>query len=107
MAATDVYKWSSSSGELSINGAAQGKSDRHKVFQTIWDGGGNDTYDFSNYTTGLTVNLTPGEWSITTSAQLANLGDGHFARGNIANAWLYDGNTASLIENAIGGTRQR
>ena len=35
--------------------------------------------------------------------RLANLGDGHIARGNIANALLFEGDTASLIENAIGG----
>ena len=38
------------------------------------------------------------------TAQLADLGGGHYAAGNIANALLYDGNPASLIENAIGGT---
>ena len=36
--------------------------------------------------------------------QTANLGSGgHFARGNIANALLFQGDTRSLIENAIGG----
>ena len=36
--------------------------------------------------------------------QLANLGNGHTAIGNIANAYLYNNNPASLIENAIGGS---
>ena len=71
---------------------------------TIWDGGGNDTYDFHNYATNLTVNLSPGSWTTTSTTQLANLGGGHNAVGNIANALLYQGNVASLIENAIGGS---
>ena len=70
---------------------------------TLWDGGGNDTYDFSNYTTNLSVNLQPGGWTTVSSAQLANLGNGHTAIGNIANAYLYNNNPASLIENAVGG----
>ncbi|HKU06665.1 MAG TPA: VCBS domain-containing protein, partial [Bradyrhizobium sp.] len=69
-----------------------------------WDGGGHDTYDFSNYTTNLSVNLQPGAWSTASAAQLANLGGGHIAAGNIANALLYHDNPASLIEDVIGGT---
>jgi len=41
---------------------------------TVWDGGGQDTYDFSNYSTGVTVNLAPGSWTTTSATQLANLG---------------------------------
>ena len=71
---------------------------------TIWDGGGNDTYDFSNYTTNLSVNLQPGSWTTVSTAELANLGAGHTAIGNIANAYLNNNNPASLIENAVGGS---
>src|SRR4029078_1688563 len=67
-------------------------------------GGGIDTYDFSNYATNLKVDLNPGSWTTVSSAQLAYLGNSHYAAGNIANAYLYQGNTASLIENAIGGS---
>ena len=83
---------------------------------TVWDGGGNDTFDFSNYTTNLSVDLNPGQWTILDTsaahAQRADLGNNgaggpeYFARGNIANALLDPNNpneTASLIENAIGG----
>jgi VCBS repeat-containing protein len=77
------------------------------IFQTVWDGGGHDTYDFSNYTTNLTVSLDPGGWTTVSTTQLAHLdfygADTHLAAGNIANALLYNNNTASLIENAIGG----
>ena len=71
---------------------------------TIWDGGGNDTYDFSNYTTSLKIDLQPGSWTTASTGQLADLGNGHVAIGNIANALLYQNNPTSLIENAIGGS---
>lgn len=87
-----TYSWDVNSGELSINGAGQGASTANTVFLTVWDGGGTDTYDFSNYSTNLIVNLGPGEWTTLSTTQLAHLGSGNFARGNIANAWLYEGN---------------
>jgi serralysin len=99
-----VYKWSPTTGEMFINGVAQGAPAGNKIFMTIWDGGGNDTYDFSNYTTNIAVNLNPGEWTTVSSAQLASLGGGRLAAGNIANALLHQGNLFSLIENAIGGS---
>jgi Ca2+-binding RTX toxin-like protein len=74
------------------------------IFQTIWDGGGIDEYDLSAYSTPVSIDLRPGAWTITSSQQLADLGDGHRARGNVANALLYNGNPASLIENATGGS---
>ncbi|WP_421760991.1 Ig-like domain-containing protein [Devosia sp.] len=99
-----TYTWNPTTGEMSINGTGQGAPTANKIFMTLWDGGGNDTYDFSNYTTNLTVDLSPGSWTTTSSTQLASLGYGHYARGNIASAYLYNGNVASLIENANGGS---
>ena len=104
-----VYTWSPTTGEMFINGQGQGSATTNTIFRTIWDGGGNDTYDFSNYTTNLQVDLSPGAYSLLSNAQLALLGyessRGYiYATGNVANAYLYGGNTASLIENAIGGT---
>lgn len=43
----DTYSWS--------NG--------QKIFETIWDGGGNDTIDASNQSVGVSVYLTSGKWS--------------------------------------------
>jgi serralysin len=74
------------------------------VFLTLWDGGGKDTYDFSNYATPVAANLTPGSYVALGLAQRANLGDGHYARGNIYTALQYEGDPRSLIENAIGGS---
>jgi Ca2+-binding RTX toxin-like protein len=105
-----VYTWTPNAGETFINGVGQGAVGdggsglSNRVFLTIWDGGGTDTYDLSAYATATTIDLRPGEWTTTSSAQLANLGAGHSARGNIANALMYQGNAASLIENAVGGS---
>lgn len=99
-----TYSWSPTTGQFSINGVAQRANADNRVFETLWDGGGLDTYNFSNYATDLTVNLRPGEWTTTSSTQLANLGGGHMAAGNIANALMYNGDTRSLIENASGGS---
>jgi serralysin len=101
-----VYAWSPSTGEMLINGVGQGAPGGNKIFQTVWDGGGTDTYDFSSYATGLTVDLQPGSWTTTASPQLAKLHwDGSkVAAGTIANALLYNNDARSLIENANGGS---
>ena len=99
-----VYTFSPTTGEMFINGVGQGAPGANRIFLTIWDGGGNDTYDFSNYTTNLSIDLTPGGWSTLSSSQLANLGNGNYARGNVYNALQYNGDVRSLIENAIGGS---
>lgn len=100
-----TYSWSPTSGEAFINGVSQGAPGANRIFQTIWDGGGNDTYDFSNYTSGLNVDLRPGEWITTSSSQLArlNASGSEVAVGNIANALLSNSDLRSLIENVNGG----
>lgn len=111
-----TYTWNRTTGQALINGVGQGAPVANYVLMTIWDGGGNDTYDLSNYTTNLSVDLDPGAWVVldtsAAQAQRANLGNtgggaNYFARGNIANALTDPNNpaeTASLIENALGGT---
>ena len=105
-AGNTVYKWNPSTGEMSINGAAQGRPIRNKVFLTIWDGNGTDTYDMSNYSTPVNIDLAPGSFSITSQAQRADL-DGasgsRLARGNVFNAQIFNGDLRSRIENANGG----
>ncbi|WP_163271099.1 M10 family metallopeptidase [Chelativorans alearense] len=100
-----VYSWSPTTGEMFINGTGQGAPGANRIFLTVWDGGGKDTYDFSKYSTDLAVDLRPGKWTTTSSEQLAKLHyDGSkIAAGNIANALLYGNDTRSLIENAKGG----
>ena len=99
-----TYRWDPATGESFINGVSQGKPSGNKVFQTIWNGDGKEaTYDFSQYASGVQVNLNPGAFSMTAAAQLADLGDGHSAQGNIYNALQYQNDPRSLIANAFGG----
>ncbi|EIM27527.1 M10 family metallopeptidase [Microvirga lotononidis] len=101
-----TYTWSPTTGEMFIDGVGQGAPGGNRILLTIWDGGGVDTYSFTNYTTSLTIDLQPGAWTITSQEQRAKLNwDGSkLAVGNIANALLYQGDTRSLVENASGGS---
>ncbi|WP_134499746.1 M10 family metallopeptidase [Microvirga pakistanensis] len=105
-AGNTTYSWSPTTGEMFINSTGQGAPGGNRILLTVWDGGGTDTYDFSKYTSGLKVDLRPGQWTTTTTAQLARLKwDGSkVAVGNIANALLHNGDTRALIENATGGS---
>ncbi|WP_448030786.1 M10 family metallopeptidase C-terminal domain-containing protein [Bradyrhizobium liaoningense] len=105
-----IYTWNPTTGQEFINGVGQlapgggvgGSANR--IYETVWDGGGVDTYDLSNYTTNLSINLNPGASSVFSAVQLAYLGDGHYASGNVYNAYLYNGDARSYIDNAIGGS---
>jgi serralysin len=97
-----IYTWSLT-GEEFVNGVGQGAPGGTTIFMNVWDGGGIDTYDFSARTTNISVDLRPGGW-VNLGTQLADLGDLHTAIGNISNSLLFQGNVASLIENANGGT---
>ena len=105
-----VYTWSTTTGQEFINGVGQPADNggaggsANRIFETIWDGGGVDTYDLSNYTTNLSINLNPGASSVFSSVQLAYLGNGHYASGNVYNAYLYNSDARSYIDNAIGGS---
>lgn len=99
-----TYSWNPNTGQMLVNGVGQGTPGGNHIFLTIWDGGGIDTYDISNYTNNVTIDLAPGGWSITSDTQRANLGNGHRANGTVYNSLLFGGNTASLIENAYGGS---
>jgi len=103
-----VYTFSQTTGEMFINGVGQGAPSGNKIFLTIWDGGGTDTIDASNYANGVTIDLRPGEFSTVDQAQLANnlayQNLVNLAPGNFAMSLLYNNDTRSLIENATGGT---
>jgi serralysin len=89
-----------------VNGAGQGAPGDNQILLTVWDGGGSDTYSFTNYTTDLSIDLRPGAWTTTSQGQRAILyWDGSkLAAGTIVNALLYQGSTLSLVENASGGS---
>ncbi|NVP56012.1 M10 family metallopeptidase [Mycoplana rhizolycopersici] len=99
-----TYKWDPSSGKTFVDGQVAISPGANRIFATIWDGGGVDTYDLSAYQTALKIDLAPGSYSAFSDEQLTNLGNGNYARGNIFNALLFEGNTRSLIENAKGGS---
>jgi Ca2+-binding RTX toxin-like protein len=102
-----VYTFSQTTGEMFINGVGQGAPVGNKIFLTIWDGGGNDTIDGSNYAGGVTIDLRPGEFSTVDPNQLVNnlayQNLVNLAPGNIAMSLLYNNDSRSLIENATGG----
>jgi serralysin len=101
-----VYEWSPESGDTMINGAVAIEAGANYIFATVWDGGGNDTYDLSAYSNGVVLDLRPGRASVFRESQLADLGfpGKHLASGNIYNALLFKGDNRSLIEKAIGGS---
>jgi serralysin len=99
-----TYRWDPATGQSFVNGAGQEVPGSNRILSTVWDGGGIDSYDFSNYANNLSVDLRPGEWSKTSDQQLALLGTDKYARGNVANALLFQGDARSLIENATGGS---
>jgi len=119
------YTFDETTGEMYINGRGQGASTTNTVFRSVWDGDGVDTYDLSNYDTRLEIDLRPGEYSNFDrdgNFQRAELNFGiapdpsspgnylfssayeEYSDGHLYNAYLYEGNEQSLIENAIGGT---
>lgn len=102
-----VYTWFPDTGQSFVNGSLAIDPGGNRIFQTIWDGGGNDTYNLASYSSDLDIDLRPGGYSNFNSSQLADLGGGPYgghARGNVFNALQYYGDARSLIENAIGGT---
>ncbi|WP_354226450.1 matrixin family metalloprotease [Bradyrhizobium sp. F1.4.3] len=105
-----VYTWSPTTGQEFINGVGQlapgggAGGSANRIYETVWDGGGVDTYDLSNYTTNLSIDLDPGASSVFSAVQLANLGNGHYASGNVYNAYLYNNDARSYIDNATGGS---
>ena len=107
-ATNSVYTWNATTGQMSINGVGQVTPADNRVFMTVWDGGGVDTYNLSNYGDGTLLDLRPGAHCGLDVDQLAHLnfyegGTPILARGNVFNAVQYQGNNASLIEHGIGG----
>jgi len=107
-AGNTTYSWNNFTGEMAIDGAGQGVPFHNKILMTVWDGGGIDTYDFSNFATPVTVDLQPGGWSTPSPAMLADLDwhndVTHLAGGCIANALAFPGDYRCYIENASGGS---
>jgi len=102
-----VYTFSKTTGEMFINGVGQGTPGANRIFRTIWDGDGQDTFKLDNYNSDLDIDLRPGKWSDFSAGsnfQNAKLDTGVFARGHVFNALLYHGDKRSLIEDVIAGS---
>lgn len=90
-----VYTFNFTTGEMFINGVGQGAPESGRLYRTLWDGGGNDTLDFSAYSGGgITVDLRPGARS-----SIFKTGGNH----SLALAHLFGNDPRSLIENVIAG----
>ncbi len=101
------YEFSESTGEMFINGISQGAPKSNRIFRTIWDDGGYDTYEFDNYKTNLSIDMNPGGWidlDVGGNSQRARLGRKKYARAHIFNALEYNGDSRSLIEDVNSGT---
>jgi len=113
-AGNTVYSWDPFTGQSFVNGIAgalpgsgsgnAGDPSSNRVFMSIWDGGGEDTFDFSSSTGTATINLRPGEGSILSSAQQAKLREGGTFAANVYTSYLFKGDNRALIENALGGS---
>jgi serralysin len=113
-----TYTWSSTTGQEFINGAGQGvpvtnPSGIGNIFETIWTGGANSTFDLSNFNDAATLDMRPGQFMMFSKNQRADLGytdkaggagpGVKFAQGNVYNALLYNGDKRSEIDNIITG----
>ncbi len=102
-----VYAWDGTTGRAFVDGVGRGVVAGNKIYETVWDGGGRDVYDFSSFSAALKLDLRPGGWvSLVDPAggPQASFGGGVFAPGMVANAFLFKGDARSLIENAIAGS---
>lgn len=98
-----TYTWSPTTGQAFVNGVGQGAPTKNIIFMTIWDGGGIDTYNLSNYHGGAIIDLAPGGYVKFSQSQLAHKNATTYVKGNVYNAFQYKGDVRSLIENANGG----
>lgn len=106
-----VYKFDVDTGEMYIDGISQGVPGANRVFRNIWDGGGEDKLDLSDYTTNLSIDLRAGggsDFDVGGLSQRAKLGkqngEAVYATYHLTMSLLFDGNTQSLIEGAVGGS---
>ena len=80
---TVVYSWNPTTGEEYINGVGQGCARRQYHLHDDLGQGATATYNLSNYTTNLDINLQPGDWSTFSAAQLALLGYDSVGRSDL------------------------
>ncbi len=67
-------------------------------FCTLWDAGGNDTLDLSNFSTTCTIDLIPGHYSSIRYISVGTITDLYDGTNNLGIAF------GAIIENAVGGS---
>jgi len=67
-------------------------------FCTLWDAGGNDTLDLSNFSTTCTIDLIPGHYSSIRYSSVGTIDDLYDGTNNLGIAF------GAIIENAVGGS---
>ena len=101
-----VYAFDPATGQMIVDGVGAAAPGGNRILRTIWDGDGEDVYDFSAYDTDLAIYLAPGGYvdlDVGGLSQRSRLGPGEFAKGHVFNALQWDGDDRSLIENAVAG----
>jgi serralysin len=105
-----VYAFDPATGEMTVDGVSAGMPGENVILRTIWDGNGNDTLDFSRYTTDLRLDLGAGAGSDldvggnAQRTQMTRQGEPIFAANQLYMSLLFEENPLSLIENALGGS---
>lgn len=94
-AGNTTYSFNPANGEMSINGVGQGVPASNRLYRTLWDGGGVDTLDFSNFVgiQAQTIDLRPG---VLNTLNIGSHSD------FLAMAHLVNSDPRALIESAIG-----
>ena len=70
----------------------------HPFYMAIWDAGGTDTIDVSNFSTNCTIDLTPGHYSSILYINQGTTSNIYTGTSNLGIAF------GAIIENATGGT---
>jgi serralysin len=107
-----IYRFSPTTGEIFASGSRNdwgveeetglGAPQAPRPYAMIWDGGGRDRYDFSDWNARVVVDLRPGETS-TIHAEVSDLDlQGLDLLGRITNAPLHRGDPRALIEDCMG-----
>ena len=78
-AGNTVYSWTPAAATRWSTAAPPIAPGGNRIFATIWDGGGTDTYDLSGYTTNLDSTSPRAAIRSSPTAQRAALGDGNSA----------------------------
>jgi serralysin len=81
------YKWSSTTGAFSINGVVQWTPTINKVRMCVYDKGGSDLYDLSDYGTPAQPDFTEGGWWTLSATQLPQVVTGTNEYGTVQNAY--------------------